>query len=78
MILCALDLFESFTTICRLILLFDIFITCLQMYNGLEVLLQLMQFMWLQVVWVHMALNAAQANLTHVLPDLFTLTQAMI
>ena len=43
---------------------------CLSFY--VEVLLQLMQFMWLQVVLVHMALNAAQANLTHVLPDLCT------
>ena len=43
---------------------------CLSFY--FEVLLQLMQFMWLQVVLVHMALNAAQANLTHVLLDLCT------
>ena len=71
MILCAILLFEIGTIVCRILLLFDIFISCLQLYNGLEVLLKLMIFMWLQVLWIHMALNSVQANLGTILPDLY-------
>ena len=66
MILCVILLLETY----KLLLLFDIIINCLQVYDGLDILLKLMQYMWLQVLWIHMGMNSVQANVIPVIPVL--------